>query len=68
MTRDDYHAARRLLNERFGPSRLIPAPALSSRVGVDTYLKLETELPTASFKVRGAYYALWTRCQAGPAA
>jgi len=66
MTRGDYRAARRLLGERFGPSRLIRATALSDRVGVDTHLKLESELPTASFKVRGAYYALWARCRTGP--
>ena len=66
MTHDEYRAARRLLSERFPPSRLIRAATLSTRVGVDTYLKLENELPTASFKVRGAYHALWARCQAGP--
>jgi threonine dehydratase len=66
MTRDDYRAARRLVRERFGPSRLISAAALSAHVGVETHLKLESELPTASFKVRGAYYALWARCQTGP--
>jgi threonine dehydratase len=32
---------------------------LSERVGSDVHLKLESELPTGSFKVRGAYYALW---------
>ena len=66
MTPDTYRAARRLLTERFGPSRLLSAAALSNHVGVHTHLKLENELPTASFKVRGAYYALWARCQAGP--
>jgi threonine dehydratase len=33
---------------------------LSERVRADVHLKLEGELPTGSFKVRGAYYALWT--------
>ena len=33
---------------------------LSERVRTDVHLKLEGELPTGSFKVRGAYYALWT--------
>ena len=66
MTRDDYSAARRVLSERFGHSRLIRSTALSDRVGFDAHLKLENELPTASFKVRGAYYALWARCRTGP--
>ena len=66
MTRDDYRAARRLLSDRFGPSRLLSAAVLSKHVGVETHLKLENELPTASFKVRGAYCGLWARCQAAP--
>lgn len=33
---------------------------LSDRVGADVHLKLEGVLPTGSFKVRGALYALWT--------
>ena len=36
---------------------------LSERVGSDVHLKLESELPTGSFKVRGAYYALWTHAR-----
>ena len=36
---------------------------LSERVRADVHLKLEGELPTGSFKVRGAYYALWTHAQ-----
>lgn len=64
MTRDK--AALTLLHERFGPSRLVHAAELSARAGVDVYLKLECELPTGSFKVRGAFYGLWIRRQAGP--
>ena len=30
------------------------------------YLKLENELPTGSFKVRGAFFGLWNRAQRGP--
>jgi len=37
---------------------------LSERVRTDVHLKLEGELPTGSFKVRGAYYALSTHSQA----
>jgi threonine dehydratase len=38
---------------------------LSERVRTDVHLKLEGELPTGSFKVRGAYYALWAHAQEG---
>jgi len=31
---------------------------LSAKTGSDVYLKLETDLPTGSFKPRGALYAL----------
>jgi threonine dehydratase len=55
--------AIRLLRERFAPTRLIQSIALSQRIGADAYLKLETELPTGSFKVRGALYALSTHLQ-----
>jgi len=36
---------------------------LSERVRADVHLKLEGELPTGSFKVRGAYYALFTHAR-----
>src|SRR5712691_2767726 len=49
--------ARRLLAAHFGPTRLVSAPSLS-RPGRAVYLKLECELPTGSFKVRGAVYSL----------
>jgi len=43
------------------PTRLIAAPFLSQHTGKKVCLKLETELPTSSFKVRGALYALAER-------
>ena len=49
--------ARELLATYFRPTRTVRAPTLS-RNGASAYLKLETELPTGSFKVRGALYAL----------
>src|SRR5689334_3044955 len=52
-----------LLRERFGPTPLRLSHALARRVGVESHLKLETELPTGSFKVRGALHALWCRHQ-----
>ena len=42
---------------QFGPTRLERAASLSEP-GRDLYLKLELELPTGSFKVRGAVHSL----------
>ena len=53
--------AQRFLAKYFAPTRLIAAPFLSQRTGKNVYLKLETELPTGSFKVRGAFWALAER-------
>src|SRR5215472_12351646 len=53
--------AQKFLAKYFAPTRLIVAPFLSQRTGKNVYLKLETELPTGSFKVRGAFYALAER-------
>ena len=50
--------ARRLLAERFAPTTLRRSDALTQHAGAESYLKLEHELPTGSFKVRGALYAL----------
>jgi threonine dehydratase len=58
--------ARRFLAKYFGPTRLIAAPFLSQTTGKTVYLKLETELPTGSFKVRGAFYALAQRINRQP--
>jgi len=44
-------------DHRFGPTRLERAASLSAP-GRDLYLKLECELPTGSFKVRGAVHSL----------
>jgi threonine dehydratase len=53
--------AQRFLSKYFVATRLIDAPFLGGRTGKRVYLKLETELPTGSFKVRGALWALATR-------
>ena len=50
--------ARTLLRRFFPPTRLVPAPSLSRKTGGSLWLKLEGELPTGSFKPRGALYAL----------
>src|SRR5262245_41246418 len=49
-------------------SRLVRADSLSLHVGSEVYLKLESELPTGSFKVRGAMHALTKRRAAAPIA
>ena len=49
-------------------SRLVRADSLSRHIGSDVYLKLESELPTGSFKVRGAMHALTKRRAAEPIA
>jgi threonine dehydratase len=53
--------AQRFLAKHFPPTRLVAAPFLSQRTEKKVHLKLETELPTGSFKVRGALYALAER-------
>jgi threonine dehydratase len=53
------------LAKYFAPTRLVRASFLSQATGKDVYLKLETELPTGSFKVRGAFWALAQRMSRG---
>ena len=50
--------AATLLRRQFPASRLVSAPTLSTKSGSDVYLKLESDLPTGSFKPRGAICAL----------
>jgi threonine dehydratase len=64
---DAVRNAREFLAEHFGVTRLIAAPYLSEQVGNRVWLKLEAELPTGSFKVRGALWALATRLKRGRA-
>ncbi len=58
--------AQKFLAKYFAPTRLIHAPFLSKATGKGVYLKLEMELPTGSFKVRGAFWALAQRMKRGP--
>jgi len=51
--------AQALLAKHFPPTPLMRAPSLDSPTA-EVHLKLETELPTGSFKPRGALYALAT--------
>ena len=56
--------ARELLSRYFRPTRLAAAESLAQRSGARVYLKIESDLPTGSFKPRGALNALLTT--AGP--
>jgi len=52
-----------VLAKHFSATRLVEAPYLSEKSRKSVFLKLETELPTGSFKIRGALYALYLRLQ-----
>jgi threonine dehydratase len=52
--------ARALLSRYFQPTRLVSAESLAQRSGGRVYLKIESDLPTGSFKPRGALNALLT--------
>jgi threonine dehydratase len=56
--------AQSLLARCFGPTRIVRAASLSSPAH-DVFLKIETDLPTGSFKVRGALYALSVHVEQG---
>jgi threonine dehydratase len=56
--------AQRILASHFPPTRVVAASALF-RPRAQVYLKLETELPTGSFKPRGALFALAVNLQKG---
>ena len=59
-------SAQELLGRYFPATRLVEAPGLAAICGRRVHLKLETDLPTGSFKVRGALYALATNLQRRP--
>ena len=57
-TSEQIHNARELLRRFIRPTRLVLAERMGRASGTRIYLKLETDLPTGSFKPRGAIYAL----------
>jgi threonine dehydratase len=59
-----FRDARALLSRYLPKTRLVRAASLESSPPRQVFLKLENELPTSSFKVRGAIYALSLREQA----
>lgn len=61
----DVQSAKTFLQRYFEPTRLIPATSLNRGAYGQVYLKLESEMPSGSFKVRGALYALHTEIDRG---
>ncbi len=57
-TREQVNDAREVVRKFLKPTRLVRADQIGRDTNTDIYLKLETELPTGSFKPRGALYAL----------
>jgi threonine dehydratase len=58
-----FQNARDFLSKYLPQTRLVLAGSLSGSSDQNVYLKLENELPTGSFKVRGALYALGLQMQ-----
>lgn len=63
--RYQFAEAREFLARYFKPTRLVEAASLKKNAAQKVFLKLECELPTGSFKVRGALYALHANLQRG---
>jgi threonine dehydratase len=61
MTFADIESARSVIARHFKPSRLLPAKSMP-----DVHLKIESDLPTGSFKPRGALVALYARLGRSP--
>jgi threonine dehydratase len=57
-TQEQVNDARELLGRFLRPTRLVQAEQLGRDSDTKIFLKLETDLPTRSFKPRGAIYAL----------
>src|SRR5919106_3434118 len=60
--------ARELLKKHLQPTRLVQAESLERRSNGQIYLKIESDLPTGSFKPRGALNALLTNAERRPVA
>lgn len=58
MDRAQFAEAREFLTRYLPQTRLVAAESLPQDAKQKVYLKLESDLPTGSFKVRGALYAL----------
>ncbi|HYL68573.1 MAG TPA: threonine/serine dehydratase [Candidatus Limnocylindria bacterium] len=65
LTLESVRGARELLRGIVPVSRVISADSLSAASRARVFLKLECEGPTGSFKVRGAYHAIFRRKESG---
>lgn len=65
-TLDSIQSAKSFLAKHFAPTRLAETPSLSLDAKRRVYLKLEMELATGSFKVRGALWALSEKLRTAP--
>jgi threonine dehydratase len=65
-TSEPINGARELLRRFLRPTRLVTAERLARDSETQIYLKLETDLPTGSFKPRGALYALMKNLEQRP--
>ncbi len=63
VTSEQVNDARELLRSFLRPTRLVPAERIGRESDTQIHLKLESELPTRSFKPRGALYALMKTLQ-----
>src|SRR4029453_5293085 len=57
--------ARQFLKKYIQPTRLVRAESLERRSQAQVYLKIESDLPTGSFKPRGALFPLLTNAERG---
>jgi threonine dehydratase len=65
LTLEAVRSAREILRGIVPVSRMVAADSFSLVTGARVFLKLESEGPMGSFKVRGAYHALLRRKQRG---
>jgi len=65
-TSEQVNDARALLRRFLRPTRLLKAEQIGRDADTQIFLKLETELPTGSFKPRGALYALMKKLEQRP--
>src|SRR4030095_9169162 len=61
----EVETARQLLRKYLRPTRLVRAESLDRRSQAHVSLKIESDLPTGSFKPRGALFALLTNAERG---
>src|ERR1044072_7718753 len=66
VTNEQVKDARELLRKYLSPTRLMQATRLGRDSDTRIHFKLETDLPTGSFKPRGAIYALMKNIERGP--